>query len=235
MADPPRRGAGVGAAPGEGVGAARAAAPGLRETARAAARAVASRPGLLPLIFGGTLLVYASASSQHAITWLVEERGFPYARAALLSGVITLAAGLAGNLGIGALTDHARRRGPGGRLLALALLAAVGLAAALAFYRLPTASPFFLPAWVVAQAWLLGWYGSLIAAVDEMAPAGARASVIGFALLVVNLLGVASGPFVTGLVGDRVSLGAGLAWSLAPAAAGAALVAYVGLAESRRG
>jgi MFS family permease len=232
MADPPRRGAG--AAPGEGVGAARATAPGLRETARAAARAVASRPGLLPLILGGTLLVYASASSQHTITWLVEERGFPYARAALLSFWITLGAGLAGNLGIGALTDRARRRGPGGRLLSLACLAAAGLAATLAFYRLPTASPLFLPAWVLAQAWLLGWYGSLIAAIHEMAPAGARASVIGFALLVVNLLGVASGPYVTGLVGDRVSLDAGLAWSLAPAAAGAALVAYVGLAEMRR-
>jgi predicted MFS family arabinose efflux permease len=220
MADPPRRGAGT---------------PGLRETARAAARAVRSRPGLLSLILGGTLLVYASASSQHTITWLVEERGFPYARAAILSFWITLGAGLAGNLGIGVLTDRARLRGPGGRLLAFASLCAVGLAAALAFYRLPTASPFFLPAWVVAQAWLLGWYGSLLAAIDEMAPAGARASVIGFALLVVNLVGVASGPYVTGLVGDRVSLGAGLAWSLAPAAAGAALVAGVGLAELRKG
>jgi len=222
MADPPRRGGGGGTP------------SGLRATALAALRAVAARPALSLAILAGTLLVYASASSQHTITWLVEEHGFPFPRAAFLSAAITLAAGLAGNLGIGALTDRAHRRHPGGRLIALAGLGAAGLAGALVFYRVPVASPLFFPAWFVASAWLLGWYGPLIAVIDEMAPPGARASVIGLGLLVVNLVGVASGAYVTGLVGDRAGLTAGLSWSLAPAALGAALLALVGLSQSRR-
>jgi hypothetical protein len=218
MADPPRRGAGT-----------RPASAGLA----AAARAVATRPALLGLIAGGTLLVFASAASQHAITWLVQERGFPYARAALLSAIVVGAAGLAGNVGIGLLTDRAQRRHPAGRLLAFAALGAVGLAAAAFFYRLPPGSAFFFPCWFVTQAWMLGWFGPLLAAVDEGAPAGQRATVLGFALLAINLLGVATGPYVTGLVGDRAGLTAGLSWSLVPAAAGLALVALVGLAQLR--
>ena len=184
MADPPRRGAGNRTAPA-----------GLA----AAARAVAARPALLGLIAGGTLLVFASAASQHAITWLVQERGFSYARAAFLSAIVVGAGGLAGNVGIGLLTDRAQKRRPSGRLLAFAALGAAGLAAAALFYRLPPGSAFFFPCWFLAQAWMLGWFGPLMAAVDEAAPAGLRATVLGFALLVTNLLGVATGPYVTGL------------------------------------
>jgi hypothetical protein len=69
---------------------------------------------ILALSAAGVLLVYASASSQHAITWLVQERGFPYARAALLSAVVIGTAGLAGNVGIGLATDRAHRSTPRG-------------------------------------------------------------------------------------------------------------------------
>ena len=41
------------------------------------------------LMLGGALLAYASASSQHGITWLVQERGFSYPRAAGLSALVT--------------------------------------------------------------------------------------------------------------------------------------------------
>jgi predicted MFS family arabinose efflux permease len=220
MADPPRRGAGP-----------RPAAPSLA----AAARAVAGRPALAGLIAGGTLIVFASGSSQHAITWLVHERGFPFARAAFLSAVVIGSAGLAGNLGIGLLTDRAQRRHPSGRLRALALLGAAGLASAALFYRLPPGSAFFFPCWFLAQAWMLGWFGPLMAAIDEAAPAGMRATVTGFALLVANLLGVGTGPYVTGLIGDRAGLTAGLSWSLVPAALGVALVGLVGLRCKREG
>ncbi len=222
MADPVRRG--VAASP----------ARPLSGTPSEVARALAARPALLLVVLGGSLLVYASASSQLAITWLVRERGFAYPRAAFLSAAITLAAGLAGSLAIGALTDRAERHRPGARLVALAGLAAPGLAASLLFYRLSPASALFLPAWFLAQAWLLGWFGPLLAAIDAMAPPGLRASVIGASLLATNLSGVAIGPYVTGLVGDRAGLTAGLSWSLAPAALGAALLALVGLSQSRR-
>jgi hypothetical protein len=177
--------------------------------------------------------VFASASSQHAITWLVQERGFEYRHAAFLSAIVLLVAGVAGNLGIGALTDHAQRRHPAARLVSLAFLGALGLGAGAVFYQVPAASTLFLPAWFVATAWLLGWYGPLLATVDEMAPPGLRASVLGVALLLINVVGVASGPYVTGLLGDRLGLSAGLSFSLVPAAAGVVLLGGVGLARLR--
>jgi len=217
MQDPPRRHS----APSGDAG-----ALGLWSTLR-------ERPMILLLTAAGVLLVYASASSQHAITWLVAERGFEYSRAALLSGAVILVAGLAGNLGIGAITDRAHQAHPAGRPLALAGLSAIGLAAAAGFYTLPPTSWHFFACWLVAQAYLLGWYGALVAAVHERAPEGRRAAVIGFLLLMINLLGVATGPYVTGLMADRTSLTEALRWSLVPGGLGALLLGLLGLAEWR--
>jgi MFS family permease len=221
MADPPRRGV-TARSPG-----------GARGAVSQVGRALLARPALLLVILAGTLLVWASASSQHTITWLVRERGFVFQRAAFYSAGVLLLAGLTGSLGIGALTDRARRRRPGARLVALATLGGIGLAAALIFYRVAPGSFLLLPAWFLAQAWLLGWFGPLLAAIDEMAPAGSRAGVIGFGLLVINVVGVAGGPYVTGVIGDRYDLTTGLTWSLVPAAVGVVLVGLVGLVDRR--
>ncbi len=197
-------------------------------------RLLAEQPTLPLLMLGGALLAYASASSQHGVTWLVQERGFSYARAAGLSALVTALAGLLGNFGIGALTDRARRRHVAGRPLAFAALGTFALATTAAFYALPPASSLFLPCWFVAQAWLLGWYGPLLAAVLEGCPARLRATCAGLALLVINLLGVAIGPWLTGLIGDRASLTRGLLTSVAVAAVGLLLVAGAGLSLLRR-
>jgi predicted MFS family arabinose efflux permease len=214
MADPPRRGADATPA-GEGLA--------------AAGRAVAARPAIAGLIAAAALVVYASAASQHTIIWLVQEHGWAYPRAASLSAIVGLTAGLAGNVGIGVLTDRAQKRHRAGRLLALAGVGVVGLGAAAAFYALPAGSVLFFACWFVAQSWMLGWFGPHMAAIDDRAPAGMRATVLGIALLTVNLVGVSAGPYVTGLIGDRESLGTALTWSLLPAALGVLLVGVIGL------
>jgi MFS family permease len=219
LADPPRRGV----APGV------LARPPAAVQARSLLRTLAGRPGLLLISLAGAALAYASAASQHTITWLVQERGLPYARAAFLSAAILLTAGLIGNLSIGAATDAWRRRHPAGRLVGLAVLGTIGLSSAAAFYRLSPLSPLFGPSWFVAQAWMMGWFGALFAALDEQAPTDVRATVIGFGLLTVNVLGVAVGPWATGLIGDRASLTRGLLVSLAVGTCGlVALVAAAG-------
>lgn len=225
MADPPRR--------GSPVGGAHAASAGQDGTFRVVARALGERPSLLLVVLGATLLAFTSSSSQHAITWLVEERGFAYPRAAFLSGAFVAAAGLAGSLSIGWLTDQARARHPAGRIAAFVALGALGLTGAVAFYLLPPSSPLFLPAWFLAQAWMLGWFGPALAAIDEEAPAGRRATVIGFALLAVNLLGVATGPWVTGVIGDRAGLTQGLLASVGVGALGLGVMATAALLQSR--
>jgi MFS family permease len=148
---------------------------------------------------------------------------------------VILSAGLAGNLAISTITDRARQTHPGARLAALAGVSLVGLLAAAGFYSLPPTSWGFYACWLVSQAYLLGWYGSLVAAVDDRAPDGRRAAVLGFVLLAINLLGVATGPYVTGLVADRASLSVALLWSLTPAALGALVLLVHGLAEWRPG
>jgi predicted MFS family arabinose efflux permease len=190
------------------------APPRFRELPAKLGHALADRPALLLVSLAGACLAFASASSQHGITWLVQERSLPYARAAFLSALVLAPAGLIGNLGIGALADRLRRRGAGGRLPILAAAGAAGFGCAAAFYTLPVSSPLFGPCWFLAQAWMLGWFGALLASLDELAPAGLRATVLGFGLLTVNLLGVAVGPWVTGLIGDRASLTSGLLVSL---------------------
>lgn len=209
----------------------RAAMPAGGAGARGVWSALSERPMILVLSAAGVLLVYASASSQHAITWLVAERGFDYSRAAWLSAGVIVVAGLAGNLAIGAITDRAHQAHPAGRVVALAGVSFIGLLASAGFYTLPATSWPFFACWLVAQGFLLGWYGSLVAAVDERAPEGRRASVLGFLLMAINLLGVATGPYVTGLIGDRTSLTSGLMWSLVPGAVGALLLGLAGLSE----
>ena len=162
----------------------------------------------------------------------MQERGFAYSRAAYLASAVVLGAGLVGSLALGGLTDAAQRRRPGGRLLAFVGLGAVSLAANTGFYLLPASSPLFLAAWLVAQAWTLGWFGPILAAIHDRAPAGSRATVVGFALMAINLLGVGSGPWITGAIGDRAGLTTGL---LASVAVGALGLAVVGLAALRDG
>ena len=225
MADPTRRSFAAGAA-AEVPAAGGTIASRLR-------RAFAAEPALLLLIAGATLLTYASASSQHLVTWLVQERGFAYSRAAYMAAAVVLGAGLAGGLAIGALSDAAERRRAGGRLAAFALLGALSLAVTAAFYLLPAASPFFLAAWLVAQGWTLGWFGPMLAAIHERAPAGSRATVIGFGLMTINLVGVGAGSWVTGAIGDRVGLTTGLLASVGVGSLGLALVGLVALRESQ--
>ena len=50
----------------------------------------------------------------------------------------------------------------------------------------------------------------MFSAVQELAPAHIRSSAVAFGLLVMNLLGVGPGPWITGAIGDRVSLTMGL-------------------------
>ena len=230
MSDPPRRtwsDARTTAGAAASTGSAASATGGLTPDSAVGRlqRALREQPALVLLILGTAALGYTSASSQLGITWLVQERGFEFRQASWLSAGVILVMGLIGNLGIGALTDRARRFGAAGRLRAFVAIGAVSLALAAGFYAAPVRSPLFFACWLGSQAWMLGWYGPLFAAVQELAPAGARATVIAFTLLVLYLLGVATGPWITGLIGDRASLTHGLLASVGVGALGLLLVA----------
>ena len=83
------------------------------------------------------------------------------------------------------------------------------------FYNLPAGTPLFFACWFVTSAATSAWFGPLFAAIQELSPAHTRSTLIAFALLVINLLGVGPGPLVTGMIGDARGLSLGLTVSLA--------------------
>ncbi len=188
--------------------------PPVRELVRDIARALAERRELAFVLLGGALLCYGSGSALHCITWLVEDRGYPYARAALLAGVMAVAAGILGNLAGGLFGDWCARRYVHGRLWSLAAMTAFFTPIGMIFYSLAPGTPLFFLCWFLTSAATSAWFGPLFAAIQELSPTHTRSTMIAFALLVINLLGVGPGPLVTGMIGDAYGLTLGLLSSL---------------------
>jgi MFS family permease len=191
-----------------------AAAPSLASIARELRGALVERPALGLVVLGGAGLAYGSAAALHGITWLVQERGFPFATAAYTAGLMSVTSGFLGNLAGGWVADWCARRWQGGRAWSLVLLTLFFAPFSAAFFLLPTSSPLFYVCWFFSSASTVAYFGPVFSAVQELAPAHARSSAVAFGLLVMNIVGVGPGPWITGMIGDRVSLTLGLLTSV---------------------
>jgi MFS family permease len=173
-------------------------------------KALAERPSLGLVMLGGAALVYGSAAALHGITWLVQERGFPFATAAYVAGLMAVTSGCLGNLAGGWIADWCGRRWRGGRSWSLVVLTLFFVPFSVGFLLLPASSPLFYVCWFFWSASTVTYFGPVFSAVQELAPAHIRSSAVAFGLLVMNLLGVGPGPWITGMIGDRASLTMGL-------------------------
>lgn len=194
--------------------------------------ALVARPALILALLGGSLLCYGSGAALLGVTWLVEERGFSYAEAAFRSGVIAVFAGFLGNLAGGAFGDACARRFRSGRLWSLAIMTAFFSVPAWMFYSQRPGTPLFYVCWFLTSAGTTAWFGPLFSAFQELSPVQARSTLIAFALLVLNLLGVGPGPLITGMIGDAHSLSIGLLISLAVTACAIVPFALAARSES---
>ena len=190
------------------------ARPAMRGLIRDVLRALVDRPALAFALLGGSLLCYGSGAALHGVTWLVEERGFSYADAAFRSGVVAVLAGFLGNVAGGAFGDFCAKRFRGGRLWSLVIMTIFFTLPAWIFYSLAPGTPLFYACWFVTSAGTTAWFGPLFSAYQEISPSHTRSTVVAFALLVLNLLGVGPGPLITGMIGDARGLTAGLAISV---------------------
>jgi predicted MFS family arabinose efflux permease len=206
--------------------------PSVRELLRDLGRALVERPALVFALAGGSLLCYGSGAALHGVTWLVEERGFRYADAAFRSGVVAVFAGFLGNLAGGAFSDFCAKRFPAGRLWSLAIMTAFFTIPAWLFYSVVAGSPLFYVCWFFTSAGTTAWFGPLFSTFQELSPVRARSTMVAFALLVLNLLGVGPGPLITGMIGDRRGLSYGLLVSLVVTAM--AMIPFVFAARSER-
>ena len=187
-----------------------AARPSFARLTRDVWAALAGRPALLLVMFGGSALVYSSAAATHGVTWLVQERGFAFASAAWTSAVMAVGSGFVGNLSAGWVSDWCARRWRGGRAYSLVLLTLFFAPFSAAFYALPPTSPLFYACWFFSAASTVAYFGPVFSAVQELAPVHVRAGLVAFGLLVLNLVGVGLGALVTGIIGDHASLTLGL-------------------------
>lgn len=192
------------------AGAPAAAVPTLSSILADLKLALRTSPALWLVMLGGSGVAYASGAAIHAVTWIVQERGVPFGDAAFRGGVIIATAGLTGNFLGGWFADLCRQRWPGGRLWSLAITCIVFSPISLAFVLAPAGTPMFYALWFLTNVGLSTWYGPVFAGTQDLAPASVRASIIGVALLVTNVLGVSPGAYITGAIGDASSLTRGL-------------------------
>ena len=210
------------------------ARPALGEIVRDLTRALVARPALTLALIGGSLLCYGSGAALLGVTWLVEERGFVYADAAFRAGVVAVIAGFLGNVAGGAFGDFCERRFRAGRLWSLVIITIALAIPAWLFYTLTPGSPLWYACWLLTSAGTTAWFGPLFSAYQELAPAHTRSTMVAFALLVLNLLGVGPGPLITGMIGDRRSLGYGLLASVIVTVLAAIPFALAARSESAR-
>ncbi|HEX6084622.1 MAG TPA: MFS transporter [Thermoanaerobaculia bacterium] len=208
--------------------------PALSEIVRDLTRAIVKRPALLLALIGGSLLCYGSGAALLGVTWLVEERGFAYSDAAFRAGIVAVVAGFLGNVAGGAFGDFCEKRFRAGRLWSLVIMTVVLAIPAWLFYSVTPGTPLFYACWLVTSAGTTAWFGPLFSAYQELAPAHTRSTMVAFALLVLNLLGVGPGPLITGMIGDRRSLGFGLLASVLITALAVIPFALAARSESAR-
>jgi MFS transporter, Spinster family, sphingosine-1-phosphate transporter len=208
--------------------------PALGEIVRDLLRALVERPALTLALVGGSLLCYGSGAALLGVTWLVEERGFQYSDAAFRAGLVAVIAGFLGNVAGGAFGDFCERRFKAGRLWSLVIMTVVLAIPAWLFYTITPGSTFWYACWLVTSAGTTAWFGPLFSAYQELAPAHTRSTMVAFALLVLNLLGVGPGPLITGIIGDRRSLEYGLIASVIITALAVVPFALAARSESAR-
>ena len=186
------------------------ARPALRDIVRDLSRALVERPALTLALVGGSLLCYGSGAALLGVTWLVEERGFQYADAAFRAGIVAVIAGFLGNVAGGAFGDFCEKRFRAGRMWSLVIMTVFLAIPAWLYYSITPGTPLWYACWLLTSAGTTAWFGPLFSAYQQLAPAHTRSTMVAFALLVLNLLGVGPGPLITGIIGDRRSLQFGL-------------------------
>jgi MFS family permease len=156
--------------------------------------------------------------------FLTRVHGLSVARAGVASGVGAGVAGILGALLAGRLGDRMAGNLARSRLSAAALAALTAAPLAFAALRLPAGSAaLVVPLLMVAYGLWQTYYGLVYAAIQDIVPAGLRATAMAAYYLAMYLCGAAFGPLVTGGLSDRFAHRAIAAGLAAEAARGAGL------------
>jgi MFS family permease len=178
----------------------------VRANVQSAAMLFLRCPSLALVAVGTTGLGLAGSVHPFLQLWMVSERGFSRTEAALSAAVVFIIVGTAASPLMGALADwlYLRIGLPKASFASLLVL----------FVQTPAAVCFLLYAdadsvlfWASLAAWLLGGaiLSPVVSTLQELAPPPLRGSVLGLAMLVMNLLGAGVGSLVIGMNADKLA------------------------------
>ena len=162
-----------------------------------------SMPTMLVVYVAGTLISFATGG---LVYWLpsfaVRAHGFSEGEAGFLIGAVTVLTGAAGVLSGGFLADRLLRRTPSGRLLTIGASFVAGFPLALAAILVLDQTLFIVLA--ALAMYLFSFYSPCMGPlIHQVVRPNLRATAIAFYLLVIHILGYATGPAVVGWFSDQ--------------------------------
>lgn len=176
--------------------------PGWRGHLRVVGTALHASPALAMMIAGGVALHFAVGAAAFDQLWFVTERGFDRAEIAVLTGFITVVAGVAGSLFGGFIGDWWYRNRKSGRAMLLFWMFLLLAPLTLAFRIVPPDSVFFVLGIGTGIFLLCAFYGPSVSTIQELSPPSARATLVAFNILALNAVGLGVGITGTGWLID---------------------------------
>lgn len=167
--------------------------------------ALKASPALQLTILAGVCIHFLLGAAAFDQLWLVRERGFDKAQIAILSGVISVFAGVAGNLFGGIACDRFVAATGQGRPMFMVWVLLALLPVNLTYRLIDPQSAFFWVCLVVAYFQLGVFYGPTFSAVQELCPPQVRSTVVAFYIMSLNVVGLGIGITGSGIMVDALA------------------------------
>ena len=164
-------------------------------------RALTSSKSLVFTILAGTLYHVVLGAAQFEVIWAVADKGFNPNTFGQINGWIFVVFGVLGSLFGGIASDWALKNYGLPRTWFLLVLTI--LLMPLAFTRYLDTDNILFWVGICSSAFSLGcFYGPIFAVIQELVPSSIKGTVVAFNLLCLNMLGIASGSILFGIIAD---------------------------------
>ena len=164
-------------------------------------KALSTSKSLVLTIVAGTLYHLVLGAAQFEVIWAVADKGFNPNTFGQINGWIFVVFGVLGSLFGGIASDWALKTFNLPRTWFLLILTI--LLIPLAFTRYLETDNFLFWVGICSSAFSLGcFYGPIFAVIQELVPSSIKGTVVAFNLLCLNLLGIAIGSIVFGIMAD---------------------------------
>ncbi len=176
--------------------------PSFRTIAHTLVTALRNSPSLLLVVCGAVTANFIMGASSFDQLWMVEERGFDRLEIAEVTGWLGIVGGVLGNLVGGYGGDVFMRKTGMGRPAFLALIL-VALAPINIAFRLVDGDSIWFWLGLTAIFFQIGcFFGPIFATVQDLVPSNIRATIVGFQVLMIQLIGIGLGVTVGGMTVD---------------------------------